>query len=335
MNSPKRKRAMPGKSLIYSTFLVLWLCPQMNAQTAISSGSVDTAEAKSDSANATTNHHASIPNGKRNRKGIAVRYPEDVDIESDKRVLTAVNFEDDHWEERLESFTRGGAIFPVTKRNRIASFDEFRGRALAIKVNQGNHYGGSLEYIFADHQPSPEPEAVFFRYYLRFGQDWDGQGGKLPGFGGTYDRAGWGGRPSDGYNGWSARGAFGKAPNGKVSIGTYCYHADMTGQYGSVWGWERESLGLLEKTRWYCIEQYLQLNTPKMRDGVIRAWVDGSLAFEKTDIKFRNTNKLKIEKIWFNVYHGGKVPAASDDHLFVDNIVIADSYIGPLCEVGD
>jgi hypothetical protein len=63
---------------------------------------------------------------------------------------------------------------------------------------------------------------------------------------------------------------------------------------------------------------------------VIRAWVDGQLAFEKTDIAFRKTKQLRIEKIWFNVYHGGKIPAASDDHLYIDNVVIAKQYIGPL-----
>ena len=31
-----------------------------------------------------------------------------------------------------------------------------------------------------------------------------------------------------------------------------------------------------------------------------------------------------------NVYHGGTSPAASDMHLYIDNVVIARRYIGPM-----
>ncbi|MDP6721691.1 MAG: hypothetical protein QGF59_23690, partial [Pirellulaceae bacterium] len=62
----------------------------------------------------------------------------------------------------------------------------------------------------------------------------------------------------------------------------------------------------------------------------IRAWVDGRQAFEKTDIRFRHLNKLKIEQIWMNVYHGGTKPSPYDQHLFIDNVVIARTYIGPM-----
>ena len=55
---------------------------------------------------------------------------------------------------------------------------------------------------------------------------------------------------------------------------------------------------------------------------------DGRLAFEKTDIRFRDVDKLKIEQIWMNVYHGGTKPSPYDQHLFIDNVVIAKKYIG-------
>jgi hypothetical protein len=69
----------------------------------------------------------------------------------------------------------------------------------------------ALNTIFKfDKQVGTEPEEVYFRYYLRLADDWNQivQGGKLPGISGTYGRAGWGGRKSNGKNGWSARGLF-------------------------------------------------------------------------------------------------------------------------------
>jgi len=173
---------------------------------------------------------------------------------------------------------------------------------------------------------------------LRLADDWNQtvQGGKMPGISGTYGVAGWGGRKSDGKNGWSARGAFHQtipAENplgGLHPIGTYCYHADMEGSYGNHWLWQQGYRGFLENNRWYCVEQYLRLNTPGERDGILKAWVDGRLAFEKTDIRFRLVDRLKIEQIWMNVYHGGRKPSPHDQHLFVDNVVVAKQYIGPM-----
>jgi hypothetical protein len=178
---------------------------------------------------------------------------------------------------------------------------------------------------------------MFFRYYLRLGDDWNQtvDGGKLPGFSGTYGKAGWGGRKVDGTDGWSARGSFGLAiPAGNPlaglqPIGTYCYHAEMRDTYGDIWVWQRGYRGFLEKNRWYCLEQQVKLNQPERNDGLLRAWVDGRLAFEKTDIRFRTVATLKIEQVWMNVYHGGTKPSPYDQHLFLDNVVIAREYIGP------
>ena len=166
---------------------------------------------------------------------------------------------------------------------------------------------------------------------MRFADDWTPRrGGKLPGFGGTYGRAGWGGRPVDGTDGWSARGLFEGQKDGRTPIGFYCYHMDMRGRYGSNWVWDRDQRGFLENNRWYCIEQFVKLNTPGQPDGVLRGWVDGELAFEKTDIRFRSADRLKIEAVWINVYLGGTWTAEQDHHLYLDELVISKQPIGPI-----
>lgn len=209
-------------------------------------------------------------------------------------------------------------------------FEPLRGRALRVHVEQGGHYGLSLTFPFKK-RLGYEPEEVYFRYYLRFANDWTPRrGGKLPGFGGTYGRAGWGGRPVDGTDGWSARGLFEGQKDGRTPIGFYCYHMDMKGIYGSNWVWDRDRLGFLENNRWYCIEQYVKLNSPGQPDGVLRGWVDGQLAIEKTDVRFRAVDKLKIEAVWINVYLGGTWTAEQDHHLYLDEIVISKEPIGLL-----
>ena len=86
---------------------------------------------------------------------------------------------------------------------------------------------------------------------------------------------------------------------------------------------------MLAKNRWYSIEQYVRLNTPGKNDGLLRTWVDGKLAFERTDLRYRDVPDLKSETLWMNVYHGGTTPTDTDLALYIDNVVIAKEYIGP------
>ncbi len=268
--------------------------------------------------------------------GLAARYPGDTGIAKDADVIFATDFESEQWN---NEWTHAGEMKVIDTINEddARKFQPLQGNALRVKIAKGST--GALNTLFKfKKETDAEPEEIYFRYYLRLADDWNQtlQGGKMPGISGTYGVAGWGGRKVDGTNGWSARGSFGlsiPADNplgGLHPIGTYCYHADMQGTYGDVWGWHKDYRGFLEKNRWYSIEQYLKLNTPGKKDGILHAWVDGRLAFEKNDIRFRTVDKLKIEQIWMNVYHGGTQPSPYDQHLFIDNVVIARKYIGPM-----
>lgn len=214
-------------------------------------------------------------------------------------------------------------------------FEPLQGSALSVTIEKGNNTGLNSHVRLASYKGG-EPEDAYFRYYLRLGDTWNPtvDGGKLPGFSGTYNRGGWGMRKSDGHNGWSARGAFfqqsGGAAGNLRGIGSYVYHAAMQGNSGETWGWGLGPSGLLEKNRWYSVEQHVRLNSPGQSDGVLRAWVDGQLVFERSDIRYRDTPDLKIESVWLNVYHGGIKPAPADMTLFIDNLVIARKYIGPM-----
>lgn len=104
----------------------------------------------------------------------------------------------------------------------------------------------------------------------------------------------------------------------------------MAGQYGDVDLWLQGCAGLLDKNRWYAVETYVKLNTPGQNDGILRGWVDGRLAYERTDWRWRDVNTLRVERVWMNFYHGGTATPSTDLHVYIDNVVIATEYIGPM-----
>lgn len=269
------------------------------------------------------------------RAGIAAGFPFDDGIERHPDVLFADRFESSRWMDRWPVYSKNSTT-QIVGSEEANDFERLDDKALKVTVPKGSVLGLNAQYRF-DQLPDGEPEEMYFRYYLRFGESWNPvlEGGKLPGFAGTYNVGGWGGRKANGTNGWSARGGFFRQMGDSAqdrryrNIGSYVYHADMPEMYGSSWGWNRGPTGMLEKNRWYSIEQYVQLNTPGQNNGVLRAWIDGVLAFEKTDLRFRDVLELKIEALWMNVYHGGTRPPTEDLTLYIDNLVIARKYIGP------
>lgn len=265
--------------------------------------------------------------------GLAAQYPNDQGLETHSDVYLFSDFETSAWGADWTSGAGGSTIERVAS-DPARQFVPFQGTALRAEILEGAHLGMNLEYTFAD-EVGQEPEEIYFRYYLRFSDDWETPGrGKMPGFGGTYDRAGWGGRQSDGTNGWSARGYFATVQGGAfgeaIPLGHYVYHADMLDHSGDGVFWQKDYRGFVKKNQWYSVEQYLRMNTPGQNDGILRVWVDGRLAYEKEDWRWRDIASLKIEKIWMNVYHGGLDVADKDVHLYIDNVVIAKQYIGPM-----
>ncbi|MEM7604636.1 MAG: polysaccharide lyase [Myxococcota bacterium] len=272
--------------------------------------------------------------------GIAAEFDSDDGIGAHPDVLLFDGFEAPDW---MEQWTNVGGDIEVTDAAGFG-FEPLSGRALRARIPEGDYTALNTSYYFME-ETGEEPEAIYFRYYLRLGDDWDQsvQGGKLPGIAGTYNTAGWGGRQSDGTNGWSARGLFERsipqdANNplaGYTPIGSYVYHADMEERFGDNYVWNESwgpsgHGGVLETNRWYCIEHYVRLNDVGESNGVIRGWVNGRLSVERTDMRFRSVDALRIERIWMNIYHGGTIVSPYDQHAFIDHVVVARSYIGPM-----
>lgn len=216
------------------------------------------------------------------------------------------------------------------------------------------NYGMSLRKAVSELSDDEHTDELYVRIYLYLGDTWGenilNESGKRPGgISGTYSQtpyaAGWGGRTTNGSNGWSARGGYiaqvpyGYNPlQGHTTLATYLYHADQPGGYGEQLNWDLKLNGSLEKGRWYSIEQYVKVNTTDgnnlqgssgNNDGIVRGWVDGRLAFEKTGVRFTDMDYIKIQTADFGLYYGGFGNTPFDQHMAIDDIVISRSYIGP------
>jgi hypothetical protein len=270
------------------------------------------------------------------QRGLAAKYVEDRGIEHDPEVIFSAKFDDaNSWRSGWAKESSGEV--DIVGADPALRFSPHLGSALRVNVQKGSNMGADLRLKLKE--LGGEPDELFFRYYLRLASDWNPTvaDGKLPGMVGTYNRAGWGGRRVDGTDGWSMRGSFtrgfeiGNPLHGLTQLGSYAYHADMQGTYGDIWQWPG---ALLERNQWYSIEQYIRLNQPDKNNGIFRVWLDGRLLFEKTNLRLRTADKLHIEWVWLNVYHGGAEVSLQDMHLYFDNVVVARSYVGPIANAG-
>jgi hypothetical protein len=88
---------------------------------------------------------------------------------------------------------------------------------------------------------------------------------------------------------------------------------------------------IFETDKWYCIETHFKLNSDEnTSDGVVEAWIDGVKVFGVENYKFYGTaedkftvNNLEFQHIYYN-------RSSNDQPTYMDNIVIADEYIGPM-----
>ncbi len=131
---------------------------------------------------------------------------------------------------------------------------------------------------------------------------------------------------------------------------------------------QRGGMGMIYAHRWYCREMELKLNsvdrpavlpdgTPHMvngvrqfwsPDGLVRMWIDGRLAYERTGMVFRSlplmtvpsnynptqalrpVRQLGIQKILNNWYHGGTTRNSVGRVCFITGLAWGRSYIGPM-----
>lgn len=224
---------------------------------------------------------------------------------------------------------------PSARNNVAITNDGYLGTGIRVRIARGSHFGSDFHLHLAEATKNV-PERLFFRYYIKFDDDWQTTtAGKLPGFSGVYGATGKGGfRSSPSQPGWSARLMF--HPNNgddkRVSLGYYVYHLGQERRYGDGLRWNEA--GRLNRGEWYCLEGEVEMNKPGIADGALRAWVDETPALDISGLEFRRPTEpqIKIESFWFNVYHGGKQVPNRDLGLNIDEVVVDTERIG--CDAG-
>lgn len=122
------------------------------------------------------------------------------------------------------------------------------------------------------------------------------------------------------------------------AVAFYPYNLDQAGPFPAGENWPYIAL---EIGSWYCIDLYMKQNTMSgpqdangnyataNPDGVMKAWVNGLPAYEKSTFRWRRHADFGIQGIWIDFYHGGIDPAPYDMHYRIDRVTLATQYIGP------
>jgi hypothetical protein len=120
-------------------------------------------------------------------------------------------------------------------------------------------------------------------------------------------------------------------------VQSYVYNLDQATEYGDMF---RLGSVCIRKGRWFCVEQQVRMNglsglpdalgnRDAVPDGILRTWVDGVLASEITNLRWRRHPQMGIQGPWINWFYGGKQPSEMNMHYRMNHFAVARRYIGP------
>lgn len=194
-------------------------------------------------------------------------------------------------------------------------------------------HDGEMEIVFPANEFGPtrtglnwsaniEPRDEYtISYEVKFAENFDFvKGGKLPGLCGGHGIAGERPHADDK---WSARIMWRR--NGKVV--NYVYHADQKGDFGDDFQWVSPEAKTLQfqRNQWQKIKFTVRLNSAGNKDGSITGFFNDKSSFIKTDLKFRNSTSLRIDRLCFDTFFGGRDNSwapASEQRLFIRSLKV-------------
>ena len=266
--------------------------------------------------------------------GIASQYPGDEGIEKDPRVLFVEDFESGdvkeigaRWGElsRPENVDLSEDIPPGSPGRR------------SIHIAKNGHlytHTRGVDTMFARFYVKFHPKSGYIHHFVHLIADaaptaWPkGTAGLKP----AGDQL-----ITTGIEPW---GQWGKAPAPGVWH-FYSYWQDMKGDGGGkYWGnfFDPPRPEAIDPGRWYCVEAMLKSNSaPDAADGEQSFWVDGKKVGEFKGLRWRSSDKLKVNTFWLLYYITEQAARHNNDtvpdrvyEVWFDDIVLATDYIGPV-----
>jgi len=72
------------------------------------------------------------------------------------------------------------------------------------------------------------------------------------------------------------------------------------------------------------------MNTPREKDGIIQAWLNGIKVLDRENIRFRDVENLSIDTDYFSTFFGGgdtSWAATKDEFIYFDDFIISTRAI--------
>jgi hypothetical protein len=122
-----------------------------------------------------------------------------------------------------------------------------------------------------------------------------------------------------------------KANNRAMGLQLYLYHEDhsLAQNYGNGDMRFTPLAWLPGRAKPYCIEIMVQMNTPNVADGVVVLWMDGFMAYTRSNIRWGSHIHQALFSADMLVMHGGNGLPAATQHYQIGGWCVADQYIGP------
>jgi hypothetical protein len=257
-------------------------------------------------------------------------------LQSPANLFFEEGFEDDacldKWYNRIGE--KDGLVRVVTGGEGVRSGT----RALRLDAvdRDGRSSAAGVTYWF-----HPGHSTVYFRRYIRFGDDYDQ--GNLNHVGGSlYAVAG--------ADRWAQMGKAGIRPEGDDRFGAsfepwrdwgrnsppgammlYTYWMDMKrDRDGHYWGNNlmppKERGIVIERGRWYCLEHMIKANAPGQADGEMAAWIDGQLYIHLKGFRWRTSPEVRLKRVGLGLYVHQSRRANT---VWYDDVALSTGYIGP------
>ena len=260
--------------------------------------------------------------------GLASRYPRDEGLANDPEVLMTEGFELDNWREKWQEISENSRLYSVLESDPNIVLTGDKCLRLDFLPEAGKEGAGWMHHWWEG------SEVAYMRYYFRLsgGGNWGNQKimqlhghprGKRYGTGA-------GNRPT-GYD-WFCTGTGVGGQNGPPwdRVILYTYYPSQIGDYGDNVEPNRGWTPQIEEDRWTCYEYMIKLNEVGRSDGEQRLWIDGRLAIEQTGMLWRKSEDLVINNVMQPTYTNTPPEPGTKRSLWLDNLVVARSYIGPI-----